>query len=131
MYAILIVVILILIFYFVFFSFQENKNEHFDTYLNHDFAAANLYGTDVPTASLVSRYTWAEKDVDGNNVWDLMYEKFIVDEVYGDNAKQNLKFVLTDKKSQIAPYSLNDMMDPNPVSFSFNGEVITLPQQQY
>lgn len=66
------------------YSKNSLATEHFDTYFNHDLAAMayrqNLYGSagstsDLAAETLYNRYNWRDKDRNGDNIFDKVYEK--------------------------------------------------------
>lgn len=137
----------------------KSGTEKFDTYRNHDEGAYNVYNSDfiipkgnkletfgkknVEDAALLSKYTWNVRDPEGNNVYDRYYEALTNEKNNSDpdysyrdtdndlNSVYDTKFSTLTNNNELATYPINCMQDQNHVQTVFNGEVITLVQEQY
>lgn len=154
-----LVVILMLLIFALFapkdcWPLKSNK-EHFDTYMNHDIGAYEIYERDgyagkkpknVSEAGLWSKYSWRDKDRLGANVFDKMYEEWAqkqnyapedseyaqrsVDSAGEKDAYLDMKFGNAGGDNLLAIYSYQDMQSLQPGTV-FNGQVITLAQKNY
>jgi hypothetical protein len=147
-------VIIVLVILVIFVIRQTAKSENFDVYNNHTFGAEDVYNTelakakepkiDFAGAKLVSRYTWADKDPLGRNVYDKYYEAVTKEKNYGDETPRKTgaiggagpydsKFDLQpfNPPANIGSYNLRDMYDNDPVYITFMGEPITLAQANF
>lgn len=132
-----ILIVIFIIYIFILYK----KNENFDVYRNYDFGAQEVYNQPLPKSELRARYTWSEKDILGNNVYDKMFENIVRKKIYGlDNEYAyrdintnvyDTKFSILDGNNQISQYKIDDMYDPNITQVEFNGQPITLSQKQY
>lgn len=130
----------------------RGKSESFDVYNNHTLGAEDVYNTtlaaagslkkvDFKDARLISKYSWAEKDPDGLNVYDKYYEAVVDEKNSGDETPRKTGYVGPyDSKfdiqefnppANIGSYNLRDMYDPNPIYMVSKGEPITLAQGNF
>ena|SRR5271170_5341232 len=146
-YVCLIVSLIILMIYF---NNQSNNEEQFDTYRNHDYGAYDEYKSKdnncltVDEAALKSKYIWSERDKAGYTVYDQYYnadtlqKSLTSDYEYGyrdvnpdDDNVYDSKFSTLNNENELSRYKYQDMVDPNIIGTSFNGQNIYLAQKQH
>lgn len=86
--AIIIVLFIVLLLVFPICFSEDEEDEHFDTYYNHDMGVHEVYQKKNPKmtvaeSGLNAKYRWDEKTKSGDNVYDKYYE----DEVNQRNSK--------------------------------------------
>lgn len=140
-------------------GFDTYHNHDFGAYDVYNNPANNNFGplgvntaigTNTPRtvddAALQARYEWSEKDPIGDTVYDKYYDSVVKEKNWGDDYEYgyrdlrggsgldnvyDTKFSTLGFDNQLSNYNPQDMFDPNPVQFMFNGQRITLSQKQY
>ncbi len=136
--AALVALLLVLV---AIYATSGGRAEHYDTYGNHDRWAQGYYHTDPETASIKARYLWSEKDKRGMTIYDDYYENISAnylnggDPEYYDRERETGSAYDT-KFSTISGnfygiYNIKDMIDQNPATVTFNGNVLELSQKNY
>lgn len=131
---VIIGIAVIIIIYLLYSSNNEGFNDTYDNYLDY---AKTVYKTD---AGPKSDYLWAERDKDGYQLYDGLDEKIIKSNAYVEQLRADA-FGRNDdtfapgfpmgEDSYTFSYNVDDMRDPNPKTFEFNGNILTASQMNF